>query len=261
MGSHTARGPEAFPPHGAQRTQENACYRDAVDSGRDVSSFFMTTPPFMTNLTFCISVTSVSGLPATAITSANLPFSTLPTCPGERNKLVFGLARALKAIPGLIDAGLEQLQPLVRQWHNLAKPNIGTPAFEETWLDFIHAWPRVKFPGKEPMAMILATAVALEPPEAVRHYESEPLKLLASLCRELQRATGDAPFFLSVRTVGKYFNVDPGTASRWLTLLRFDRVIDEVEKGTQKTGRASRYRFLGNLQRLSAEGSMESASP
>lgn len=174
--------------------------------------------------------------------------STLPTCPGERNKLVFGLARALKAIPGLIDADLDRLQPLVRQWHNLAKPNIGTPAFEETWLDFIHAWPRVKFPGKEPMAMILATAIALEPPEAVRHYESEPLKLLASLCRELQRATGDAPFFLSVRTVGKYFNVDPGTASRWLTLLRVDRVIHEVEKGTQKTGRASRFRFLGSLQ-------------
>ena len=174
--------------------------------------------------------------------------STLPTKLGERNKLVFGLARALKAIPGLNDAPLKQLQPLVREWHNLAKPNIGTPAFEETWIDFIHAWPRVKFPGKDPLAMIIATAITVEPPEAVRHYESEPLKLLASLCRELQRATGDAPFFLSVRTVGTYFKVDPSTASRWLNLLRVDQVIDEVEKGTQKTGRASRYRYRGTLE-------------
>ena len=96
--------------------------------------------------------------------------------------------------------------------------------------------------------MILATAITVEPPEAVRHYESEPLKLLASFCRELQRATGDAPFFLSVRTVGKYFHVDPSTASRWLYLLRVDHVIDEVEKGTQKSGRASRFRYRGTLE-------------
>ena len=114
---------------------------------------------------------------------------------------MFELARALKTVPGLFDADFRQLQPFVRQWHNLAKPHIGTPAFEETWIDFIHAWPRVKFPGKEPLAMIFANAVTTDPPEAVRHYESEPLKVLASLCRELQRATGDAPL-LFVRSHG-----------------------------------------------------------
>src|ERR1700676_2747037 len=38
-----------------------------------------TAPPFITNFTRCISVMSVSGSPATAIRSANLPFSMLPS--------------------------------------------------------------------------------------------------------------------------------------------------------------------------------------
>ena len=175
--------------------------------------------------------------------------STLPKRPGQRNKLVFELARSLQAVPGLSDAGFDQLQPLVKQWHNLAKPYIGTSAFEETLADFIHGWPRVKFPkGKEPMANIIAAAFAAEPPECVRHYESEPLKQLASVCRELQRATGEAPFYLATRTVGQYFRVDPHTASRWLKLLEVDRVIEVAEKGSQKTGRASRFRFRGALR-------------
>src|ERR1700730_18030767 len=37
-----------------------------------------TAPPFITNFTRCISVMSVSGSPATAIMSANLPFSIVP---------------------------------------------------------------------------------------------------------------------------------------------------------------------------------------
>ena len=37
-----------------------------------------TTPPFITNFTRSISVTSVSGFPETAMTSANLPFSSVP---------------------------------------------------------------------------------------------------------------------------------------------------------------------------------------
>jgi hypothetical protein len=93
--------------------------------------------------------------------------STLPKQPGQRNKLVFELARVLKAVPGLSDASFDALLPLVRQWHNLAKPFIGTPAVEETLADFIHAWSRVKFPkGKEPMANIVASAFAADPPNA-----------------------------------------------------------------------------------------------
>ena len=46
-------------------------------------SFRTTTPPFITNFTRCISVTSASGSPDTAMRSAYLPFSMLPTCSAQ----------------------------------------------------------------------------------------------------------------------------------------------------------------------------------
>ena len=39
----------------------------------------------------------------------------LPTGPGRRNKQVFGLARALKAVPAFADAHVDALKPRVRQ--------------------------------------------------------------------------------------------------------------------------------------------------
>lgn len=180
--------------------------------------------------------------------------STLPKRPGQRNKLVFELARSLIAVPGWSDASFDQLQPLVRQWHNLARPYIRTPAFEETWADFIRAWPRVKYPkGKEPMVEIVANAFSADPPECVRHYESESLKQLASLCRELQRASVEGHFPLATRIVAKYFSVNPSTGSRWLKLLVMDGVIELVAKGTQKNARASRFRYRGALHQLKGE--------
>ncbi len=91
------------------------------------------------------------------------------------------------------------------------------------------------------MSEIIALAFVTDPPECVRHYESEPLKQLASLCRERQRACGKEPFYLSARTAGRYFNVDPSTVCRWLALLRHDSVIEEVKKGDSRTMMATRF--------------------
>ena len=42
----------------------------------------------------------------------------LPSCIGNRNRQVFDLARALKAIPGLADAPMDALKPYVLSWHD-----------------------------------------------------------------------------------------------------------------------------------------------
>ena len=68
-------------PHGADVSTTSRTQRAAVEVGAAaVSSFFTTTPPFITNLTRSISLTSFSGSPATPMMSAYLPFSMLPTC-------------------------------------------------------------------------------------------------------------------------------------------------------------------------------------
>lgn len=170
----------------------------------------------------------------------------LPLEPGKRNKQVFELARALKSIPSLADADPKTLKPLVRYWHDLASAVVTSPA-EETWIDFLRAWPRVKFlKGGEPMSKIFAAAVKSGVPEIAAAYEQSQLRLLVALCRELQRACGDGPFYLSCRTAGTLLNVNHTTAWRWLFLLEQDDVIRVVSRGSQQSRRASRFRYIAS---------------
>lgn len=120
---------------------------------------------------------------------------------------------------------------------------------EETWIDFLKAWPRIKYAkGKEPMAKIFERAVRLEPPKIAveMHPDHGKLKILVALCKELQRAAGDSPFYLSIRTAGRLLNVTPVTANRWLFLLTSDGILKLVSRGgTADTVRqASRYRYV-----------------
>jgi hypothetical protein len=171
----------------------------------------------------------------------------LPTGPGQRHRLVFELARGLRALPALADADAAALRPFVRRWHQLALPAISTQPFEETWIDFLRGWPRVKFPrGAEPLADVLDRAKVADLPEVARRYEQRPLRLLVAICRELQRTAGDDVFFLSCRTAGRLVGVDHTTANRWLFLLVAEGVLAEVAKGDRTKRRASRYRYIAH---------------
>jgi hypothetical protein len=172
----------------------------------------------------------------------------LPSGPGQRHKLVFELARALKALPELVDAPPRELRPYVESWHSQALDEISTKPFEETWIDFLRAWPRVKFPkGEEPMATIVKNAKSSPlPPEADR-FELPGLRSLVSLCQDLQRSAGDGPFYLGCRTAAEILGTDKTTASNWLFLLRVEQIIEVVETGTWAKRRATRYHYLGDL--------------
>ena len=83
-------------------------------------------------------------------------------------------------------------------------------------------------------------------PQAAMRYEQHDLRLLVALCRELQRASGDKPFFLACRTAGNLLKVTHITAWRWLFALTQDGIVAEIEKGDRVRRRASRYRYLGD---------------
>ncbi len=171
----------------------------------------------------------------------------LPTHTGRRNRQVFELARVLKSVPWLADAGAAGLKPHVQRWHDLglAKGVIGTVPFEETWIDFLQSWPKVKSPkGAERMTAIFEAVQAAPVPKVALQYEQQGLRLLVGLCRELQCRAGDEPFFLACRTAGNLLGVDHTTAWRWLFLLGHDGIVEEVEKGNRRRRRASRYRYV-----------------
>ena len=175
--------------------------------------------------------------------------ASLPNGPGERNNLEFVLARALKAVPNIADADPQELKLYVKRWHALAVPTMGTKPFDETWFDFLYGWKKVKFPlGEEPMAQILKRAKDSVYPKAAERYELPALRLLVALCRELQRAAGDAPFYLSCRTAERLLGVNHMKAWKWLAGLTNDGVLREVEKGGQAgtARRATRYRYVAD---------------
>ena len=172
--------------------------------------------------------------------------STLPKGGLVRNGLIFEFARALKAIPAIADADLQDFRDVVRQWHKLALPVIGTKPFDDTWADFVYGWPRVKFPkGSEPMNQILANADASELPVLAGRYDCPRTHRLIKLCREFQRAAGDGPFFLSCRTAGELLGVDHNTAWKRLRMLESDDVLKATARGTKT--RATRYMYTAPI--------------
>ena len=179
---------------------------------------------------------------------------TIPSCGGRRNKKVFELARALKAVPTLADTpatALDFLKPHVERWHKMGRERgvIGTEPFEETWIDFLNGWPKVKFPkGKEPMMAIVERAKQQPMPAVALKYSDPRLRLLVALCFQLHRASGEKLFYLSARMAARLLDLGGGKdhvmAWRWLFLLKHDKILDEVECG--KRGKATRFRYVAD---------------
>jgi hypothetical protein len=172
---------------------------------------------------------------------------TLPPAFGQRNWHVFRLARALKAIPAvacLTPQTLRALRPVVKDWHQRGRDKMLTKDFGTTWGDFAHAWPRVKFAeGDDVIGKARERAEAADPPAWTADYDPRQ-KLLASLCRELQRTAGAEPFFLGARLAGGQVGVDKDTANRWLRAFVADGALVEVQKGTKQSGKATRWRYV-----------------
>jgi hypothetical protein len=181
----------------------------------------------------------------------NVILKTLPKRHGIRNRKIFDFARALKSLPQFSDADPKNLREFVQKWHKRALPYIRTKEFEEIWIDFLKAWPKIRHKlGDELMEQIFEKAVKLEPPNvAVEKYPANPkVQILVSLCRELQRAAGENPFYLAARTAGRLLGVSHMQANRWLFLLESDGILRIVCKGgTAETARkATRFKYIAN---------------
>jgi hypothetical protein len=98
------------------------------------------------------------------------------------------------------------------------------------------------------MDVIFERATASDPPAVAMQFEQPEIRQLVSLCRELQRHAGDAPFYLGCRTAGRLLDVDHQRAARWLFLLKMEGVLRESEKGGigKNRFRASRYYYVAD---------------
>ena len=107
-------------------------------------------------------------------------------------------------------------------------------------------------PLPEYLRELFATARQAEPPKCAARFRTPGMRLLVTLCRELQRdaeAVGNEAFFLSCHVAARFLddNTPPSTASRWLGMIEHAGVIVCVKRGTPKLGSlANEYRYLGD---------------
>lgn len=174
---------------------------------------------------------------------------TLPSGFGQRNHCIWRLARALKARVDIADAPSAHLEPILKEWHRRALPNIRTKEYIESRIDFNDAWNKVDFPlGTDPVEELLKRADMMNPPLSVVNYDKEDARRLATLCTLLQESAGAGVFYLSSRKAASVLGVSDHVAVwRWLKLMKLDGFLVEVEKGTKT--RAARYRWIGGPAR------------
>jgi hypothetical protein len=167
--------------------------------------------------------------------------ATQPAQPGQRHRRLFALARGLRFECGLADAPMPELKKIVQRWFDMARANIGTQDFTESWSDFVHAWGRVK----KPLSVCAITAAwqAVQsgdmPPEADQ-YDRREVRELVALCWHLGRG---GEFYLSMNRAGELLGVAAFQVSRWLKMLQADEVLTLVKPGTRHT--AAHYRWKG----------------
>ena len=83
-------------------------------------------------------------------------------------------------------------------------------------------------------------------PLCAMQFESDKVRLLISLCRELQRGAGDQPFFLGCRSAAELLGESPRQAAKWLRMLTESDVLELVSQGGPISKRASEYRYVGD---------------
>jgi hypothetical protein len=171
--------------------------------------------------------------------------NTQPTEADSIWRKIWDFARALKAIPILTHAKECELTQYIHAWHNNLPSFIKHWHYEDTEEEFKRAWEKVEYAaGDGPIEHVFAIALHSTPPACADRFGGENIKLLISLCCELQRLSGDRPFFLSCRIAAKLLNVAHTNTARWLRILVREKVLKIVIPGSPKTNKDSRYKYL-----------------
>jgi hypothetical protein len=111
-------------------------------------------------------------------------------------------------------------------------------------LEFLNAYRKAKFPpGSRTLAKAWAPAQKATPPPEAMQFQNPELRLLVSLCRELQLEAGERPFYLASRTARKLLGHEShSTAALWLGAPVGLDILRIVEPG--RMNRATRYFYL-----------------
>jgi hypothetical protein len=162
--------------------------------------------------------------------------------PGTSNSKLFQLAQHVRGVEQRHGKQLTvtQYKTICSKWEDASRrflrPN------ENYFTKFLAKLNSVIVPEGETLRTAFERAKLREPPPKVVDLPSD-LRLLASLCRELQDMAVDQPIMLCQTSIAKLFTVSQQTISEWIRALRTLDVLRLAEPAVKKA-RAARYYFI-----------------
>ena len=172
----------------------------------------------------------------------------VPTACRQNNASLFKLARLSKDYETLIgrEATNQEREYAFNRWAERSaqfwRPGRSRGHYYE---EFLEACSYARL-GLSENPLPLAAARANSGPEVeIPGITTGGIRMLASVCRELQKMTGTSPFFVPTRQAGELLGVDWSTVARWMRVLDMVGVIRLAPGEVRKRGcpRSPRYHY------------------
>ncbi len=154
-----------------------------------------------------------------------------PITVGVRQRAIFDLARRLRGIRSLQSVDPVGLRSIVEAWHRRALPVIGTKPFEDSWVDFLRAFPKVRSPLIDVVVEVASGLDELPDPSICERYESPQCRRLIKLVVAFAGKHADASgvFFMSCRSVAAAIGIGVTQAANYLFLLCEEALLERVD--------------------------------
>ena len=166
------------------------------------------------------------------------------TKPNSSNKMLHEFAREVKGVEKKRGNKFNTAQyvAIYRRWEFASRPFLRSG--HDYFVEFLAKLNSVTVPKGETLQAAFERAKRKEPPLKVLMIRVEGVRLLASLCRELQEIAGDQPFMLCQGAVAKLFgHSSHRNICNWIRALITLEILKRAEPAIPRA-RAARYVYL-----------------
>jgi hypothetical protein len=163
--------------------------------------------------------------------------------PHTTNKLMHELAREIRGVEKKRGKKLTvtHYNAIFDKWKAASRPFLRPT--HDYFIEFLAKLDCVTVPKGETLQVAFERAKRREPPSKVLVIRNEGVRLLASLCRELQEMAGNQPFMLCQMSAAKLFgHSSHRSISNWIKALKTLDVLKIANPWRQ--GKATRYSYV-----------------
>jgi hypothetical protein len=164
--------------------------------------------------------------------------------PHTSNKMLHELAREIKGVEKRRSRELTvaQYKAIFDKWEAASRPYLREG--DDYFTEFLAKLDCVTVPKGETLSAAFERAKAKPPAAKILIHPNKEVRLLASLCRELQEMASDQPFMLHQTSVAKLFgHSSHRTISNWILALKTLGVLKLAEAAIPNA-RAARYFYV-----------------